>query len=75
MSKGTSMGNGIATGASAASAGAGSAAYLQNMASEIVEAIREGMRDAKVHVYIDGRELTDEISQRLGEAVTARRFA
>ena len=47
---------------------------LSGLRSEIVAAIREGMEDATVNSYLDGRSITDEVSRRLAAEVAGRRF-
>ncbi len=45
------------------------------LSSAIVDAVKQGLQDATVRSFLNGRELTDAIAQIMGEDLTARRFA
>ena len=53
----------------------GSGSSIQGLRDEIVAAIKEGMLNAQVNSYLDGKRLTDEISRIMGGEITSRRFA
>ena len=48
---------------------------LGDLAAMIVDAIKEGMANAQVNSYLDGKRLTDEVSRIMGGDITSRRFA
>lgn len=48
---------------------------LSGIVPAIVAAIREGMQGVQVNSYLDGRNLTDELSRYLGDDLAAGRFA
>lgn len=45
------------------------------LSGAIVAAVKQGLQDATVRSFLDGRELTDAIGRIMGEDLTARRFA
>lgn len=45
------------------------------LSNAIVAAVKQGLQDATVRSYLDGRELTDAIGRIMGDDLTARRFA
>ena len=48
---------------------------LGGLTAAIAAAVREGMSGASVNAYIDGRDITDEVSRRQAAEVYNRRFA
>ena len=48
---------------------------LSGLKSEIISAVREGIANATVKAFINGRDVTDEVNRNNMQAVKARRFA
>ena len=48
---------------------------LSGLRSEIVGAIREGMQDAQVNSYLDGRRVSEEVNRYNNSDLASRRFA
>lgn len=48
---------------------------LSGLGTVIVEAIREGMANAQVNSYLDGRKVTEEVNRITGNSLMARRYA
>ena len=53
----------------------GSPVDLSGLKSEIISAVREGIANATVKAFINGRDVTDEVNRNNMQAVKARRFA
>ena len=51
------------------------AAGIGGLTAAIVAAVREGMSGASVNAYIDGKDVTDEVSRRQAAEVYNRRYA
>jgi hypothetical protein len=55
--------------------GEGNGIDLSGLGTVIVEAIREGMANAQVNSYLDGRKVTEEVNRITGNSLMARRYA
>lgn len=53
----------------------GSPVDLSGLKAEIISAVREGISNATVKAFINGRDVTDEVNRNNMQAVKARRFA
>ena len=53
----------------------GGSVDLSGLKSEIISAVREGIANATVKAFINGRDVTDEVNRNNMQAVKARRFA
>ena len=59
----------------AGSQAGGGLAGVNGILQNIAAAVQEGIQNATIPVYMDGRLVSNEVSRNLGNAIGARRFA
>lgn len=55
--------------------GEGGGMNLSALTSAVVNAVREGMSGAVVRSYLNGKDVTDDVARRMGNAMKSQRYA
>ena len=55
--------------------GEGGGMNMNALASAVVNAVREGMAGAVVRSYLNGKDVTDDVARRMGNAMKSQRYA
>ena len=55
--------------------GDGGSMNLSALTSAVVNAVREGMAGAVVRSYLNGKDVTDDVARRMGNAMKSQRYA
>lgn len=55
--------------------GDGGGMNMNALASAVVNAVREGMAGAVVRSYLNGKDVTDDVARRMGNAMKSQRYA
>lgn len=55
--------------------GEGGGMNLSALTSAVVNAVREGMAGAVVRSYLNGKDVTDDVARRMGNAMKSQRYA